>query len=163
MGLGETTIGLGMPNTFEYKGRTIKLSPMTYNTQAMFEAWVEKRAWDAIERAPVSPEAKQKLQSELLKSIAAGDYDFGSETVANASSSLDGRVEMLYLLMKPNHLGDEWATKEFCQKMFDEECERIMSEMNKATFDPNLKAPQEAGTTSASPSLPPSSQENHTS
>ncbi len=161
--MGSTAIGLGLPSEHQYKGKTYKISPINYEMQAIFETWVQKRAWDAIDRSPVTHEVKREMRTDLVSAIAGGEYDFGSQVMADASASIDGRSQLLYLMMKPNHANDPEVTPQFCQQICEEELEQIIMKMNEVTFDPNLTTPAQAGVnTTPSTSLPQSSPENHT-
>ncbi len=139
--MGEVARGLNIPTEVSYKGKIYKLS-WDFERQGMFEAWVEGRAWNAIERARVSNEVKAELRSNLLKSIAGGEYDFGSQTILSASKSIDGLVETLYLMMKPHHGNDSTVTPEFCRGILLDEMDMVIAKMNEAAPDPNSMTPE---------------------
>ena len=117
-------LGVGPELTFE--GKVYRLKPMTLIHAAQFAAWLERQAWEGVERAKawLPPKTHEEALARVSRDVAAGVYDFGSEDYARAAASLSGLKYLTLLSLKENH---PEADEELVDRIFAEKLQRIMA------------------------------------
>lgn len=112
-------LGVGPELTFE--GKVYRLKPMTLIHAARFAAWLERQAWEGVERARAWVPAKthEEALARVSRDVAAGVYDFGSEDYARAAASMSGLKYLTLLSLQENHpeVDDELVDRIFAEKM----------------------------------------------
>src|SRR5579859_1662260 len=106
--MGPIQRALGMGSTIEFRGQEYKISPWTYQIQGEFERFMEKRAWEAVRRAAahMQPDEAREARAALTADIAAGEYSFGSGTVAKACANLPTLEHLIFLLRSEEHTSE---------------------------------------------------------
>lgn len=86
-------------------GVTYKFSKPTLAIETQFEAWVEERVLNLLDKRKrtLPPDEWRALQKETLNDIAQGEYAFISEQGQRFLNSFDGCVTLTHLLLKENH------------------------------------------------------------
>lgn len=103
--MGQTANLLGVGQTITFEGKEYTLSTMTFDMQAKFETWLERRAMDAVRRQKpfCDDEEYKELSCRVITDIAAGVYSFGGSKCVEAAKTLPGVKEILYLSLQKNH------------------------------------------------------------
>ena len=127
-------LGLGPELTFE--GKVYRLKPITLIHAARFSAWLERRAWEGVERSQawVNPKTYEANVKIVSRDIATGVYDFGSEDYARAAESMAGMKFLTMLSLQESH---PEVDEEFVDRLFAEKMQRIIALRNKAEADAN--------------------------
>jgi len=141
--VGEMAKALGMPSEVEFRGVVYKMQPWTNEVMAQFESWLERRAWQAYDRAKknMSPGEAREMRTDLLAAISAGDYSFGSAAVAEALQSKPGIAHMLYLLLSQN----KGVTPDLVEEMVAEDMDRMLQAMDTANAGDTAPEPADEG------------------
>jgi hypothetical protein len=148
--MGELLRALGTGADFTYKDVTYKLPPQTPAMVAAFEAWLEERAFDALNRrrGRMSEDDFQAAQGALLASIASGVYNFGSTAARYAlEKTKDGERYWLWLRLK----GNAGMTRAIVDAMCDDELEEMRLKQAAARADVDPILPPKEGVETASP------------
>ena len=116
-------LGVGPELTFE--GKVYRLKPMTLIHAAQFAAWLERQAWEGVDRARawLSPASYDEALARVSRDVAAGVYDFGSETYARAAASMAG---MKYLLLLALREDDPTVDEELVDRLVEQKMARIV-------------------------------------
>ena len=141
--MGEVAKALGVGPTLTYQGKAYRLSPMTFETQAFFEVWLEKRAFEGAKRAAKHLPAAdaERLLTQVTRDVAAGVYSFGGPVSRDASQSVPGIKYLVYLCLLKEHPD---VTEDLVDKILDEQMEEALETFSRANADPNPKAPDPA-------------------
>lgn len=109
---------LNLGSDIEYEGKTYSIPAADIVQEGRFGTWVEKRAWQALERSAVNGEWTEEraraASSSLLGDIAAGKYDWGGEYCVAALQSLAGQAAILHIVLGQTH---PEVTEEFAKKL----------------------------------------------
>jgi hypothetical protein len=145
--MAEAARALGIGPEVEFRGRKYRLTPWTLEMTALFEAWLEQRAWDAVERAKgaVPEDVYQRRLDTVTRLIAAGHFAFGSAAAAEAGRSLPGMKYSTYLQLKAAG-GD--VTERLVEDLFAEKQAESLAKLGAANApaDPPTPAPPPATT-----------------
>ena len=100
--MAEAAHALGIGPEIEFRGRKYRLTPWTLEMTALFETWLEARAFDAVERTrgTVPEDTYQRRLDSVNRLIAAGEFAMGSVAAANAAASLHGLKYSTYLMLR---------------------------------------------------------------
>lgn len=152
--MGATAANLGLPAEFSLpaspsnpEARAFKVSPWTYEIQALFERYLERRAVEAVKRARdiLPPDEYDRALKNALSDVALGVYTFGTEEVGKALSTPEHVKYAFWLCVNYNHR--DVSLDEIRSWAKDAETYRDMiAAMNAANADPN---PPSRGTSSA--------------
>jgi len=100
----------GAPLTFTYKGKPLKLSPLTTSDLGQMERWLQDRPMRVVEQQlernahMISDEMREKLIYEALKEgQKASIRDVGA--ISQAFSSLEGSRYVMYLMLQKEQPG----------------------------------------------------------
>lgn len=129
---------------------------------AAFEAWLEDRAFKAVQRRrdKVPPHEYQALLSGWRQEAAAGEYELGMPLFYRTMASPSGQKEMTFLTLDYYNQGlsttnaqgipSPAVTREMIDALFDDEAKwSEWCELNAALNDPNSRRPTEAETPTA--------------
>lgn len=109
---------LNIGSDIEYEGKAYTIPKADLMQSARFGTWVERRAWQALERSAVngewSEERARAASSSLLGDIAAGKYEWGGEYCLSAMQSHAGQAMILYIVLSETH---PEVTEEFAKKL----------------------------------------------
>lgn len=138
--MGEVAKALGVGPELTCKGKSYRLSPLTFEMQAQFEVWLEKRAVEAAKRAAryFTPAEAKEMMAQTMRDIAAGVYSFGGKVCADAAGSLHGLKFLVYLSLLPENPD---VTEALVDELFEEKMEEAVELFQQANADPNPKAP----------------------
>jgi hypothetical protein len=125
--------------SFEFHGDTYYLEPWTQDLTFQFESWLERNAWDAVERT--KPFCTEDVYERHLKAVAelvvTKRFRFGGQAAADAAKSLEGQKYSLYLMManckKNAEIGHD-ITEKLASAMWDEQLEAtVKAQVDQAT------------------------------
>jgi hypothetical protein len=145
--MSEAAKALGFGPEIEFRGKRYRMVPWTLEMTALFEAWLEQRAFDAVAktRNVVSEAEYQERLDAVIRLIAAGRFAFGSAAAAEAGRSLPGMKYCVYLQLKATD-GD--VTERLVEDMFAEKEAEVVAKLGaaNASTDPPMPAPGPAPT-----------------
>ena len=103
--MGDVARALAVGPDIDFEGRTYTLSPLTYELQAKFEVWLERRAVQAVERQKpyLADDDFRERSARVFVDIAAGVYSFGSPASVQAAGTLPGLKELMRLSLSKKH------------------------------------------------------------
>lgn len=135
--MGEAGKALGKGTSIRIEGKSFELAPMTLDMVAQFEAWLEDRAWQRVERqrgqcADAIYQERLRATAEL---IAAGALGFGSEAYARALDSLAGQKQLLFLMLSARQRDVDASIVE---RIFAEQFEETLAKMAALNNDPKV-------------------------
>lgn len=132
-------LGKGVP--FIFGEKTYTLSPLTYSDQALFERWLEDRAFAALERRRSTlPDDEYKLHyNNLVGSVAMGDFAFGGLACAKIAKTVPGLKELFFLSVVKNH---PEVTRQTVDEIFDKKAEEASMSLTGANSDPKAQTPE---------------------
>ncbi len=133
MGIVASTLGIGIDFTFE--GKAYRLSPWTYELQALYERYLEHEVVEAVKRVAVdlSPEEGRALMKDMVKDIAHGVYTFGGEEVSRSLCSPKHITKLFHLMLLES---DPTITYPLVKKMVQTDLADIMDKISLANADP---------------------------
>jgi len=133
--MGETARALGRGPELEFEGRTYEVSPLTFELQARFETWMERRAYESVRRhrAGVPDEEYYRLLAAVARDSAAGEYSFGSKASVKAGASLPGIRQLLYLGLSKRH---PEVDEDFVDRLLGAKMEEAVAVLARANADP---------------------------
>lgn len=142
---------------FSFQGVEYKLPRPSFESEKMFETFLEDRALSKINtRRLAMGESNYKLSlSVWQQDCAAGVYEWGSLTCDKALSSQGGTKEILQIIMR--QAGCETMTPQLMNEIMDEKGNEVVSAFNRLfaptpTIPPNNSGDKD----SASPKSVPS-------
>jgi hypothetical protein len=142
--MAEAAHALGIGPEIEFRGRKYRLTPWTLEMTALFETWLEGRAFDAVERTrgTVAEDAYRRRLDSVNRLIAAGEFQMGSECAAKAAQSLAGLKYSTHLMLKADNPD---VTERLVEDLFADAQAQVLAKLEAA------KAPADPPTTAASP------------
>jgi hypothetical protein len=140
--MAEAAHALGIGPEIEFRGRKYRLTPWTLEMTALFQTWLEGRAFDAVERTrgTVSEDVYRRRLDSVNRLIAAGEFEMGSEAAAKVAGSLAGLKYSTYLMLR--HANPD-VTERLVEDIFAEAGDQILAKLEAA------KAPADPSTTEA--------------
>lgn len=112
---------LGLGPEFTFEGQTYKLAPLQIQHYAQFSAWLERRAFEAVERAQavLAPAAFDAALARVTRDCATGVYDYGTDTYAAAVVSPPGfkRLLLYALQVHQPQLDEEFVERLVAAKL----------------------------------------------
>lgn len=134
--MAEAAKALGIGPEIEFRGRKYRLTPWTLAMTATFEAWLEQRAFDAVERTrgTVSEDVYLRRLDSVMRLVASGHFAFGGQAAADAARSLPGLKYSTFLQLQPaNHD----ITEQIVHEMFEEIQAQVVTKMEAANANPD--------------------------
>lgn len=149
---------LGMGSEIEFEGKTWRMAPFTYEIQALFSAWLKKRAVMGVkeQRSYLTDEEYAAKMDKVDQNIAGGVYGFGGEVCVKASQSMDGLKELLYITLHKTH---PEVDRDFVERLFNDKLmnAEAMRAIQRANSDPLSPRPPKTEASSPSETSVPSS------
>lgn len=121
----------------QFRGKSYKISPISYDLRAEFSCWLKRRAvleiQAQLDQGWISEESYEAKMDRVDQNMAAGVYSFGGKLSLAAAKSPEGSKEILRLcLVKGN--GD---AKEFTSEFIDEFLQEKQKEIERALKNAN--------------------------
>lgn len=148
--MGEAAKATGLPEAhLDFRGKRYPVAPWTPEMTGLFEAWLEQRAWDVLERMRpnVTPDVFRERSQMLLDHIASGGLGFGSEAAAKAGRSLEGMKYSLFLQLKAGSPEDETVTQALVEDLFAGELQKAIEVIGRANAPDPTTPPATSGAT----------------
>lgn len=103
--MGDVSKVLGKGSTLEFQGKVYQVAPLTYELQAKFETWLERRAVQAVQKLKnlYSSEEYSAALAGVNGDIASGKYSFGAPASIAAGRTMPGLKEILRITLNKNH------------------------------------------------------------
>jgi hypothetical protein len=137
--MSEAAHALGIGPEIEFRGRKYRLTPWTLEMTALFETWLEARAFDAVERTygTVPEDVYRRRLDSVNRLIAAGEFQMGSESTVKMAGSLSGLKYSTYLMLKA---ANPEVTERLVEDMFAEVQGQVLAKLEaaKAPADPPM-------------------------
>lgn len=130
--MSETAKALGTnASTFEFEGTVYTVTPFNTVMIGEFELWIEGQAWAVLKRAKshISAEDYAEARSELLASIAAGDYSYPRPNYFRAAFSKAGLQQCLWQSLRVKHPD---ITRELAARMVKEKLDEVITNLTQA-------------------------------
>lgn len=147
--MGAISSSLGLPSTFVAPGgRSLQVSPWTYEIQGMFERHLESRAAEALRRLRplMTAEDYDKAIAGVTRDAAIGVYSFGTEECSKALQTPDNVAYVFWLCVNFHHRDVSREEVHMWARDIDT-YQAMVRAMNEANAAPNSTRPT---TTSAS-------------
>ena len=110
------------PIELELEGKTYKLRQPTQVERGEYEAWMEKRALDAILRQTGAPQDVVDRQlNSLTRDKVRGVYAWGGEVCCETVVSQDGLAKLLSIVLR-----DQGVTLETARLIAEQEHKRVV-------------------------------------
>jgi len=145
--MGEMGRALAQEGSFEWEGKTYKLSPMTFEAIALWEDYLAGRAWRELERARrhLGPQEYEAQARGFREDAVAGAYSFFSRASAQAQMSWEGLIEMaaIRVIVAQPEL-DAAEARKLVRKIHEHDLEKwaeLKRHMDEQDHDPNAPAP----------------------
>lgn len=142
--MSESAKAVGAPGEIKFRGKTKKLGPVTIEMLGMFDAWVERLAFEAVERSRgFIPDVQYRERLEaVIRLVAMGALQFGSVACMEAARSLAGQKYQVLLQLKAGNPSDPEIDEKYVEDLFQESQEKLLAEMQRMTVeDPTKPAP----------------------
>ena len=150
--MGEFARALGQSETLPFKGKEYRLSPMSLEVFALWEQYLEQRAFAVLDRRQAAaiaagnfnPALFAQKEQDLVERIAAGHYSFFSQASADAQQSIlsDGWKNMLRIRLQV--LQPE-VTMALVNEMVEDQADKIIRLLHLMDApDPNSPTPATA-------------------
>jgi hypothetical protein len=146
--VAEAAHALGIGPEIEFRGRKYRLTPWTLEMTALFETWLEARAFDAVERTrgTVPEEVYLRRLDSVNRLIVGGEFAMGSNAASVAAGSLAGLKYSTYLMLRACSPD---VTERLVEDMFTEAQGQVLAKLEAA------KAPADPPTPTTSPASCP--------
>jgi hypothetical protein len=146
--MAEAAHALGIGPEVEFRDKKYRLTPWTLEMTALFETWLEGRAFDAVERTrgAVPEDVYLRRLDSVNRLVAAGEYAMGSEAAAKAAASLPGLKYSAFLMLKA---ANPDVTERLVEDMFAEVQSQVLAKLGAAN------APADPPAAGESPATPP--------
>lgn len=139
---------LGMAESIEYKGKTLKIAPLTMEVLGEWEMFLKKRAWDELQkmRKFMSPDEYHKRADGLVVAMGTGAFEFMGRASSEAQENMltpTGRRLLLIRLQAGNQ--GETITDAMVQEILETMLEEVAVKLGMMDApDPNSQALQPA-------------------
>lgn len=146
--MGDTAKALGIGPTLVHKGKTYRLSPLSFEGQALYEVWLEGRAWEVASRSNrfMTGTTPDDVRSIVIRDIASGIYSFGSPAFASSIKTMPGIKKMLHLCLLKEHPD---VTEAVVDEIFEATMAEAVAKLGEVNADPNPAAPASPGSAAA--------------
>jgi hypothetical protein len=135
--MSDAAHALGIGPEVDFRGRKYRLTPWTLEMTALFETWLEARAFDAVEKTfgTVPEDVYRRRLDSVNRLIAAGEFQMGSESTVKMAASLPGLKYSTYLMLKA---ANPDVTERLVEDMFTEVQAQVFAKLEaaKAPADP---------------------------
>lgn len=133
MGIVAASLGIGVE--FQYKDKTYRLSPWTYELQGVYERYLEREVTDAAKRMceQLDRDEGRQLLKDVAKDIGQGMYTFGGDEVQRSLESPKHITKLLHIMLQQD---DPSIKYELVREMVTTSLPEIMEKIASANVDP---------------------------
>lgn len=148
--MGEVAKSLGLSTSLIWKGQSYPVSSITFEIQAQFELWLERRALGrlAIHRRHLSDEEYAEYSQATISDVNSGVYTWGTEACQRALASVPGIKHLAFLCLKKAMTADSPAIDPgVVDAMFEDEefATQLSQAMRELNTSPNRATPAQPG------------------
>lgn len=145
--MGRISQALGLATAIEFEGKNYAIGPLTYEVQAQFERWLEKRAMDVVQRLKerLDDDAFGEALSRVVADISAGKYAFFSRGALEAMRSFEGFKHLLFLRMRSADPKNRDLNAEFIERLLDEKLDEVQTVLRSLEEAPQDSEAEEDG------------------
>lgn len=131
--MSETAATLGVPVTFEFRGRPYKVAPRTFHVEAEFSVWVEESALKSILRheKTLGPTGVALALDGWRKECAAHLYEWDGVSCWQARTSVTGQKHLAALQLHKGGL-DLYEAMDLVEEVLDAQAEKEREEREAA-------------------------------
>lgn len=97
--MSDAAAALAAPISIKHKGKEYPLSPLSLDMIAMFERWLENRAFETIElrKGGVSEDDYERLLGSWVEQCASGRYRWAGKAAQRAARTKEGMSFLLFV------------------------------------------------------------------
>ena len=133
MGIVAASLGIGVE--FQYKDKTYRLCPWTYELQGIYERYLEREVTDAAKRMceQLDRDDGRQLLKDVAKDIGQGLYTFGGDEVQRSLESPKHITKLLHIMLQQD---DPSIRYDLVREMVTTSLPEIMEKIASANVDP---------------------------
>ena len=133
MGIVAASLGIGVE--FQYKDKTYRLCPWTYELQGIYERYLEREVTDAAKRMceQLDRDDGRQLLKDVAKDIGQGLYTFGGDEVQRSLESPKHITKLLHIMLQQD---DPSIRYDLVRDMVTTSLPEIMEKIASANVDP---------------------------
>ena len=133
MGIVAASLGIGVE--FQYKDKTYRLCPWTYELQGIYERYLEREVTDAAKRMceQLDRDEGRQLLKDVAKDIGQGLYTFGGDEVQRSLESPKHITKLLHIMLQQD---DPTIRYDLVREMVTTSLPEIMEKIASANVDP---------------------------
>lgn len=126
-------VGAGM--MVRHQGKEYALSPLDVDMLALFERWLEERAFAAVEarKHRSSVEDYERMLSVVVEQCAAGRYRYGCRAAREAARSIEGQKFLAFLMLSKS---SQAMTPKLAGEIWDSQVQELTAKMEAVNADP---------------------------
>lgn len=146
--MSDAAAALAAPLTVKHKDKDYPLSPLNLDMIAMFERWLENRAFETIEvrKGQIPEDDYERLLSAWIEQCASGRYRWGGPAALSASKSAAGLRFLVFLMLAEKTPG---MTPKFAAEIFDNQLDEVRAKMEVVNASPFVDPAKEPTTATA--------------
>lgn len=138
--MGAVSFAVGAEGSTYHNGDNVyTLTGWTLGAIAHHERFLEQRAYDALSRLKMPPDARSAASAALVEDIACFAFAYGGEKWSRSLTRVEGLAHFAWQLMRPNH---DKLTLDEVLKMVEADAENVSEAVyaadprNRATAEP---------------------------
>ena len=133
MGIVAASLGIGVE--FQYKDKTYRLCPWTYELQGIYERYLEREVTDAAKRMceQLDRDEGRQLLKDVAKDIGQGLYTFGGDEVQRSLESPKHITKLLHIMLQQD---DPSIRYDLVRELVTTSLPEIMEKIASANVDP---------------------------
>jgi len=142
--MSEASKAVAAPGELTFHGKKYKLAPMTIEMIGMFDAWIEQRAYEAVERGRslIPDDVYRDRLDSVTRLISSGRLGYGSVACLEAAKSLPGLKYCMLMQLQAGNPGCHEIDEKFVDEVFKDYQEQALIAMRKVNIaDPTIAAP----------------------
>lgn len=148
--MAEMARTFGTPTTITHKGEKYPLHPLDLEMLALFEVWLEARAYKKVERAAGTiPESLYQARLDSVTRLVNSDaFSWDGPLARKASASEEGRRYLIFLQLSK---GTPGMTEDLANEIIDADQAGVETRAQQVNADPEASAeanPLKTGTAS---------------
>lgn len=134
--MGAVSFAVGAEgSTYRSGDNVYTLTGWTLGAIANHERYLEQRAYDALARLKMPPDARSAASAALVEDIACFTFAYGGEKWSRSLTRVEGLAHFAWQLMQPNH---DKLTMDEVLKMVEADAENVSEAVYSA--DPRNRA-----------------------
>lgn len=132
--MGDMMRANGVASTYEWRGKTYKVSGYGPGIELEFEDYLEKRAWDTYRRAAryLPPDDAAGIRADTARDITAGVYRVGGMATSKAMECREHLTFLWWCLLQEHND----VTLAMAREMISDKYAEIISQINASVADP---------------------------